>query len=67
MRWIVYGVAAIVLVGDILKGIVACLIGLRIGVYVYSGEAKDCVSLLAAGAGATGTSLWGAAGPVASC
>jgi glycerol-3-phosphate acyltransferase PlsY len=44
--------AAFVLVGDILKGIIACLIGLRLGVYVYSGEAKDCVSLLAAGAGA---------------
>jgi glycerol-3-phosphate acyltransferase PlsY len=44
--------AAFVLAGDILKGIVACLIGLRLGVYVYSGEAKDCVSLLAAGAGA---------------
>ena len=44
--------AVFVLSGDILKGIVACLIGLRLGVYVYSGEAKDCVSLLAAGAGA---------------
>ena len=44
--------AAYVLVGDILKGIVACLIGLQLGVYVYSGEARDCVSLLAAGAGA---------------
>ena len=44
--------AALVLVGDISKGIVACLIGLRLGVYVYSAEARDCVSLLAAGAGA---------------
>jgi glycerol-3-phosphate acyltransferase PlsY len=44
--------AAYVLVGDILKGIAACLIGLQLGVYVYSGEARDCVSLLAAGAGA---------------
>ena len=44
--------AVFVLAGDILKGIVACLIGLGLGVYVYSGEAKDCVSLLAAGAGA---------------
>ena len=50
--------AAIVLVGDILKGIVACLIGLRIGVYVYSGEAKDCVTLLAAGAGAVMGHNW---------
>jgi glycerol-3-phosphate acyltransferase PlsY len=44
--------AALVLVGDILKGIVACLIGLRLGVYAYSGQARDCISLLAAGAGA---------------
>lgn len=44
--------AVFVLAGDILKGIIACLIGLRLGVYVYSGEAKDCISLLAAGAGA---------------
>jgi glycerol-3-phosphate acyltransferase PlsY len=44
--------AVLVLAGDISKGIVACLIGLRLGVYVYSGEAGDCVSLLAAGAGA---------------
>ena len=44
--------AALVLAGDVLKGIVACLIGLRLGVYVYSGETADCVSLLAAGAGA---------------
>ncbi len=44
--------ALIVLAGDILKGIVACLIGLGIGVYVQSGEGTDCVSLLAAGLGA---------------
>jgi glycerol-3-phosphate acyltransferase PlsY len=44
--------AAFVLVGDILKGVVACLIGLRLGVYVQSGGASECVSLLAAGAGA---------------
>jgi acyl phosphate:glycerol-3-phosphate acyltransferase len=44
--------AAFVLAGDISKGVVACLIGLRLGVYVHSGEAIDCVSLLAAGAGA---------------
>jgi glycerol-3-phosphate acyltransferase PlsY len=44
--------AAIVLAGDILKGVIACLIGLELGVYVHSGEVKDCVSLLAAGAGA---------------
>src|SRR5262245_5310719 len=41
--------AALVLAGDVLKGVIACLIGLRIGVY---SEAGDCVSLLAAGAGA---------------
>ena len=44
--------ALFVLAGDVLKGIIACLIGLGIGVYVHSGEAEDCVSLLAAGAGA---------------
>jgi glycerol-3-phosphate acyltransferase PlsY len=44
--------AAFVLAGDVLKGIVACLIGLRLGVYVQSGEARDCVSLLTAGGGA---------------
>jgi glycerol-3-phosphate acyltransferase PlsY len=44
--------AAFVLIGDILKGVVACIIGLQLGVYVYSGGNRDCVSLLAAGAGA---------------
>lgn len=44
--------ALLVLAGDILKGVIACSIGLQIGVYVYAGEANDCVSLLAAGAGA---------------
>ncbi|UPO90752.1 glycerol-3-phosphate 1-O-acyltransferase PlsY [Niallia sp. Man26] len=44
--------AVFVLVGDILKGIIACFIGLLLDVYSISGEAKDCVSLLAAGAGA---------------
>lgn len=44
--------AVLVLVGDIAKGIVACLIGLSLGVYVHSGGATDCVSLLTAGAGA---------------
>lgn len=44
--------AVSVLVGDILKGIIACFIGLHLGVYVHSGGATDCVSLLAAGAGA---------------
>jgi glycerol-3-phosphate acyltransferase PlsY len=44
--------AVIVLAGDILKGVVACLIGLWLGVYVSSGDGRDCVSLLAAGAGA---------------
>ncbi len=52
------GAAAIVLVGDILKGVIACLIGLRLGVYVHSGDAKDCVSLLAAGAGAVMGHNW---------
>ena len=50
--------AALVLVGDILKGIVACLIGLRLGVYVQAGAAVECVSLLAAGAGAVVGHNW---------
>ena len=44
--------AAVVLVGDILKGVIACLIGLWLGVYVHSGVATDSASMLAAGAGA---------------
>ena len=50
--------AVFVLPGDILKGIIACFIGLHLGVYVYSGEAKDCISLLAAGAGAVMGHNW---------
>jgi glycerol-3-phosphate acyltransferase PlsY len=50
--------AAFVLAGDVLKGIIACLIGMRIGVYVYWGDAKECVSLLAAGAGAVVGHNW---------
>lgn len=44
--------AVLVLAGDILKGIIACLVGRALGVYFYSGEARECVSLFAAGAGA---------------
>jgi len=44
--------AAMVLLGDVLKGIIACLIGLLIGVYYTQGTATDCVSLIAAGLGA---------------
>src|SRR5262245_707114 len=50
--------AVFVLAGDILKGIIACLIGLYLGVYVYSGESMDCASLLAAGAGAVMGHNW---------
>ncbi len=50
--------AVLVLGGDILKGIIACLIGLQLGVYVYSGEAVDSLSLLAAGAGAVMGHNW---------
>lgn len=50
--------AALVLAGDVLKGVIACLVGLQLGVYAYSGEAKDCVSLLAAGAGAVMGHNW---------
>lgn len=48
--------AAFVLAGDIFKGIVACMIGLRIG--VYSGEALAGITLLAAGAGAVMGHNW---------
>jgi glycerol-3-phosphate acyltransferase PlsY len=44
--------ALLVLAGDMTKGVIACLIGLYLGVYVHSGEDTDCASLLAAGAGA---------------
>ncbi|MBM7837798.1 glycerol-3-phosphate acyltransferase PlsY [Alkalihalobacillus xiaoxiensis] len=44
--------AVLVLAGDIGKGIVACLVGLALGVTFSSGEAVDSISLLAAGAGA---------------
>ncbi len=50
--------AVLVLAGDIVKGVVACLIGLQLGVYVHSGQATDCVSLLAAGAGAVMGHNW---------
>lgn len=50
--------ALLVLVGDISKGIIACLIGLKLGVYVFSGEATDNASLLAAGAGAVMGHNW---------
>jgi acyl phosphate:glycerol-3-phosphate acyltransferase len=44
--------AVLVLAGDVLKGIIACFVGLSLSVYFYTGEAKGCVSLLAAGVGA---------------
>ena len=44
--------AVVVLVGDVVKGVLACLIGLWLGVYIHGGAAVDCASLLAAGAGA---------------
>jgi glycerol-3-phosphate acyltransferase PlsY len=50
--------AAFVLVGDVVKGLVACLIGLWLGVYVQSGPSRDCVSLFAAGAGAVMGHNW---------
>ncbi|MES2443188.1 MAG: glycerol-3-phosphate 1-O-acyltransferase PlsY [Pseudomonadota bacterium] len=52
------GAAALVLAGDIAKGALACLIGLGLGVHVRSGEAVDCVSLLAAGAGVVAGHNW---------
>ncbi|MFO1087078.1 MAG: glycerol-3-phosphate 1-O-acyltransferase PlsY [Reyranellaceae bacterium] len=50
--------AVFVLAGDIAKGIVASLVGLQLGIYAQSGEASDCVSLLAAGAGAVMGHNW---------
>ncbi|WP_152657710.1 glycerol-3-phosphate 1-O-acyltransferase PlsY [Oceanobacillus sp. CFH 90083] len=44
--------AVFVLLGDILKGVIACFIGLLLGVYFYSGGSMESVSLLVAGAGA---------------
>jgi glycerol-3-phosphate acyltransferase PlsY len=44
--------ALVVLAGDILKGVVACLVGLSLGAILPSGTALDGASLLAAGAGA---------------
>lgn len=44
--------AALVLAGDLLKGVLACLAGLGLGVWVGSDGALDSAGLLAAGAGA---------------
>ncbi|WP_211665136.1 glycerol-3-phosphate 1-O-acyltransferase PlsY [Leucothrix arctica] len=50
--------AAFVLVGDILKGVIACLIGLYLSVYFYSESAQVCISLLIAGTGAVVGHNW---------
>ena len=50
--------AALVLAGDIAKGVAACLIGMALGVYAHSGGASVCVSELAAGAGAVVGHNW---------
>ncbi|MFD2205854.1 glycerol-3-phosphate 1-O-acyltransferase PlsY [Kiloniella antarctica] len=50
--------AGLVLAGDILKGIIACLIGIQLGVYVYAGETTSNLGLLAAGAGAVMGHNW---------
>ena len=44
-----------VLLGDVLKGLLACAIGLLLGVYL---DSPDCVSLLAAGLGAVTGHNW---------
>src|ERR1700753_4441420 len=44
--------AVLVLAGDILKGVLACLVGLWLGVYAHVGAARDCVSPLGGRAGA---------------
>ena len=50
--------AAFVLIGDIMKGILACVIGLILGVYLYWGDVPESVSLLAAGTGAIIGHIW---------
>jgi glycerol-3-phosphate acyltransferase PlsY len=50
--------AALVLAGDVAKGVIACLIGLSLGVYAHSAGASVCVSELAAGAGAVVGHNW---------
>ncbi|WP_420854612.1 glycerol-3-phosphate 1-O-acyltransferase PlsY [Sneathiella marina] len=50
--------AVFVLAGDILKGILACYIGLYMGVYAHSAGATDSLSLLAAGVGAVMGHNW---------
>jgi glycerol-3-phosphate acyltransferase PlsY len=50
--------AALVLAGDVLKAVIACLAGLYIGVYLEAGGARECVSLLAAGMGAVMGHNW---------
>lgn len=52
------GAALLVLAGDVLKGIVACLIGMRLGVTISPGVAGDNVGLLAAGLGAVVGHNW---------
>ena len=44
--------ALIVLIGDIVKGVLACLIGSILGAYFYQGDAANYVGVLAAGGGA---------------
>ena len=50
--------AFLVLAGDILKGIAACLVGLRLGIIVQAGATSDSVGLLAAGFGAVVGHNW---------
>jgi glycerol-3-phosphate acyltransferase PlsY len=41
-----------VLAGDVLKGVLSCLIGLALSAYFYHGDPADHAGVLAAGAGA---------------
>ncbi len=54
----VLGKSAAALLGDILKGVVACIIGLNFGICVHSSEGRECISLLAAGTGAVFGHNW---------
>ena len=48
--------AALVLLGDVLKGVVTCLMGYALGVHING--SPDCISVLAAGAAAVAGHNW---------
>src|SRR5690606_25571535 len=50
--------ALMVLAGDILKGVAACLLGSAIGAYFHQGDGANYTGILAAGAGAVMGHNW---------